>query len=153
MVTVISPRYGNESGLVVSGDAKALTAVDFNQDGRADFFISRNNSSAVAFQNQMQSSAATGSPVSVQLIGPASNPSAVGAKGFLFRDDGSQQSAEVYAGSGYLYQSTPVLFLSTSAKNKATEWLIRWPDGKRTKHPVGTDSIQTLRRDPGLPIE
>jgi len=145
--------WPNESGLVVGGDAKALTTVDFNQDGQADFFVSRNNQSAVAFQNVMQPSAATGRPLSVRLIGPAGNPTAVGAKVYLLRDDGSRQSAEVHAGSGYLSQSTPTLFFSTSEKNKATEWLIRWPDGKRTKHPVGTDSIQTLRWDAVLPIE
>ena len=40
-----------ESGLVVPGDAKAVVALDLDGDGRTDFFISRNNSTTLAFRN------------------------------------------------------------------------------------------------------
>jgi glycine cleavage system aminomethyltransferase T len=41
-----------QSGLIVTGDTKAVVAVDFNGDGKPDFIVSRNNSRTLAFRNE-----------------------------------------------------------------------------------------------------
>jgi hypothetical protein len=55
-----------------------------------------------------------------------------------------QQTAEVYAGSGYLSQSTPTLFFG---RGDAMEIRVRWPGGDTTVHPIEPDiSKVTLYR-------
>ncbi|HEX2854369.1 MAG TPA: VCBS repeat-containing protein [Opitutaceae bacterium] len=43
-----------ESGLIVTGDARALAVLDLNGDGRPDFFVTRNNGTTLAFQNRVR---------------------------------------------------------------------------------------------------
>ncbi len=135
-----------ESGLVVGGDAKSLTTADFDQDGRADFLVTRNDDTVMAFQNS-SADIQTGTPLSVGIVGRSSNPTAIGAKITLVRADGTRVSAEVHAGSGYLSQSAPIVFFANSPSNKAVEWDIRWPDGMSSKHAVSGEAVQTIRRD------
>jgi hypothetical protein len=91
--------------------------------------------------------------MSVRLVGQTGNLSAVGARITLVRADGAHQSAEIHAGSGYLSQSAPVAFFADLDTNKAVEWFVRWPDGKRSTHHVSDQAIQVIRRDSSLPAE
>ncbi len=121
------------SGLVVPGDAKSLVALDLNGDGWADFITSRNHGTTLAFRNQ-------GWPgrhaLSVRLRGPAGNLTGVGARLTLALTDGSTQTVELQAGSGYFSQSAPVAFFGWPAANPPRGLRIRWPDGKITTHTV-----------------
>jgi hypothetical protein len=47
-----TPVTPAESGLVVSGDAKALVTLDLDKDGWPDFLVSRNNDTTLAFRNK-----------------------------------------------------------------------------------------------------
>jgi len=141
------------SGLVVAGDAKSLTTTDFNQDGRADFFIARNDDSVIAFQHVAEGATKGRRSLSVRLSGRPGNPTAVGAKIVLLRADGTRQSAEIHAGSGYLSQSAPIAFFADVEANKAVEWIVRWPDGRRSTHTVSDEAVQIIRRDPRLLAE
>jgi hypothetical protein len=46
--TVVPPT---ETGLIARGDAKAFVVLDFNNDGKPDFLVSRNDDSTLAFRN------------------------------------------------------------------------------------------------------
>ncbi len=48
-LTIIPPA---ESGLIVSGDARNVAAVDLNRDGWADLLVTRNDASSLAFLNR-----------------------------------------------------------------------------------------------------
>jgi hypothetical protein len=37
--------------LIARGDAKAVVVLDFNNDGKPDFLVSRNDDSTLAFRN------------------------------------------------------------------------------------------------------
>ena len=50
----LSEVWPRESGLEVSGDAKALTLADFNTDGWPDLLVGRNNDEPVAFVRTRQ---------------------------------------------------------------------------------------------------
>ena len=115
------PLWPTRSGLVVAGDAKALTTTDFNQDGRADFFITRNDDAVIAFQHNADETKQHRRSLSVRLQGRAGNPTAVGARIVLVRADGTHPSVEMHAGSGYLSQSAPVAFFTDLDTNKAVE--------------------------------
>jgi hypothetical protein len=122
-----------ESNLLVPGDAKALVVLDLDRDDWPDFLVSRNNDTTLAFRNQ----GATGRhALQVKLQGPAGNPTAVGARLTVEMTDGSTQTAEVYAGSGYCSQSTAACFFGYSDANPPREIRVRWPSGKTTQHPV-----------------
>ena len=147
------PLWPDESGLVVAGDAKALTTADIDQDGRADFFVTRNNDATIAFQINPDNAIGDRGSLSVRLLGEAGNPTAVGAKVYLRRADGSQASAEIHAGSGYLSQSAPIAFFANPETNPATEWLVRWPDGRHSIHKISGEPVQLIRRDARLLAE
>ncbi len=118
-----------ESGLVVPGDAKALAVLDFDGDGWPDFLVSRNNNTALAFRN---GGVPGRNPLRVVLRGPAGNPTAVGARITVELADGSTQTGEVYAGSGYYSQSSPACFFGYPDSNPPKHIRVRWPSGAAT---------------------
>ena len=119
--------WPKESGLLVPGDAKSLTAVDLNNDARVDFVIGQNDSPLLAFVQQESKQNA----VAVSLNGPAGNRWGVGAKVTLVRTDGHRQTSEVYAGSGYLSQSSAKLFFGLGQNGAIKKIEVQWPDGSR----------------------
>jgi hypothetical protein len=120
-----------ESGLLVPGDAKALAVLDLDQDGWPDFLVSRNNNTTLAFHNN---GVAGRHSLRIQLRGPAGNPTAVGARITVELTDGSSQTSEVYAGSGYYSQSTAASFFGYPAANPPRNIRVRWPSGITTEH-------------------
>jgi len=134
------PATPAESGLVVPGDAKALCVVDFDRDGWPDFLVTRNNNTTLAFRNG-------GVPghrsFSVALRGPPGNPTAVGARVAVELSDGSVETSEVYAGSGYYSQSTPACFFGYPEGSPPRTVRVRWPSGAATEHsfPPGSTAL------------
>lgn len=131
----------SESGVVITGDAKALVVTDFDQDGWPDLFVTRNNGKTLALRNQ---AIAGRHSFAVMLRGPAGNPSAIGARVTVTLRDGSTQTAEVRAGSGYLSQSTCALFFGFVDGNPPTTLSVRWPDGHASTHPWQNESKRIL---------
>jgi len=127
-----------ESGLVVTGDAKALVRVDLDRDGWPDFVASRNNSTTVAFRNGGM--AGRGS-LRVSLRGDSNNPPAVGARVKMTAADGKTQVAEISAGSGYWSQSDAAAYFGHTSEATVE---VRWPDGRTTQHvvPVGVTNLK-----------
>src|SRR5690606_26802292 len=99
-LTAVPPA---ESGLVVPGDAKALVALDLDDDGWTDFLVSRNHDSTLAFR---QRGTADFRPLRVRVRGPAGNRQSIGARVTCVYADGSRVADEIHAGSGYYSQST-----------------------------------------------
>jgi enediyne biosynthesis protein E4 len=120
-----------ESGLIVPGDAKALAVLDLDHDGWPDFLISRNNNTTLAFRNN----AAPGhSSLRIILKGTAGNPTAIGARITVELSDGSTQTSEVFAGSGYYSQSTAATFFGYPDSNPPKHIRVRWPSGVITTY-------------------
>ena len=132
-----TPMPPAESKLVVPGDAKALAVLDLDQDGWPDFLISRNNSTTLAYRNN---GVAGRHSLSVRLHGPAGNPQAVGARVTAELADGSTETSEVYAGSGYYSQSTAACFFGYPDSNPLRSIRVRWPSGAVTRHEVPPQS-------------
>jgi hypothetical protein len=128
------------SGLVVPGDAKALAVLDLDQNGWPGFIVTRNNGSTLAFRNR-------GTPghrsLRIVLRGAAGNPTAVGARITVELADGSTQTSEVYAGSGYYSQSAPACFFGYPEGAPPTKIRVRWPSGTVSEHgfPAGTTTL------------
>lgn len=123
------------SGLVVPGDAKALTVLDLDEDGWPDFLVSRNNNRTLAWHN---SGVAGRHSFRVILEGSKGNTTAVGASVTVELADGTKQTVEVQAGSGYYSQSSAACFFGYPEVNPPRGLRVRWPDGRTTFQPIGS---------------
>ena len=121
-----------ESGLVVTGDAKALVVLDLGRDGRPDFVATRNGDTPLVLRHHR---GADGRCVSLRLRGPAGNPHAIGAQITTVGSDGRQRTAEIGAGGGYGSQSDATCFIGYSGSARPAELRVRWPDGRTRTHP------------------
>ncbi len=135
-----APAGPAESGLVVPGDAKALAVADIDRDGWPDFLVTRNNSTTLAFRNLGEPGRRS---FSVALRGGAGNPTAVGARITVELSDGTQQTSEVIAGTGYYSQSTPDCFFGYPEATPPRGIRVRWPSGATTEHayPAGASTV------------
>jgi hypothetical protein len=136
--TVVPPA---ESGLVVPGDAKALAVLDLDGDGWPDFLLTRNNSTTLAYRNN---EVVGRHALRVVLRGPPGNPTAVGARVTLALADGSTQTSEVYAGSGYYSQSSAACFFGYPDASPPRKIHVRWPAGVTTDHEVPPQTITLI---------
>ncbi|MEZ5277451.1 MAG: CRTAC1 family protein [Opitutaceae bacterium] len=120
-----------ESGLVVTGDSRALALIDLDGNGWPDFLATRNRGKALALENR-------GIPghrsFSVTLEGPAGNPTAVGARISVDWADGRSGTSEVHAGSGSFSQSIASLFFGYKEGDPPIRIRVRWPSGRETGH-------------------
>jgi len=131
---VVAPA---ESGLVARGDARALVATDLDRDGRADFIVSRNNSSTLAFR--ARGGRPGTHPLAITLRGRAGNPTAIGARVTLVRASGAQAGVEIAAGGGVWSQSAAQAFLGWRDDDPARLVRVRWPSGESSEHAVSRD--------------
>ena len=134
-----------ESGLVVPGDAKALSVIDIDGDGWPDFLVTRNNAQTLAFRNG-------GVPghrsFSVRLRGTAGNPTGVGARITVELAGGATETSEVYAGSGYYSQSSPACFFGYPEATPPRRIRVRWPSGETTEHAFSGDATALVLSAP-----
>ena len=114
------------SGLSISGDAKAATLTDFNLDGRPDLALTQNNGPLLTFES---TAIGSGRMLRVDLQGLSGNPQAVGARITAHLQSGQQIEHEVYAGGGYLSQSSSMTFVSVG-DDVIQRVSVRWPDGQ-----------------------
>jgi hypothetical protein len=129
------PTWPNQSGLVVPGDAKGLATIDINDDGWVDFLIGVNDGTAQLFENQLGNQA-TNKPLSIVLKVKGGNGKAIGARVTVWSKNGRQQTAELYAGGGYLSQSSNQLFFASVTDDPAAKVSVRWPDSSTSEHPL-----------------
>jgi hypothetical protein len=140
-----TPVAPAESGLVVPGDAKALAVLDIDQDGWPDFVVTRNNNTALAFRNN---GVVGHKSLRVVLRGPNGNPTAVGSRVTVQYSDGSMQTGEVYAGSGYYSQSTAACFFGYTDSNPPRKIRVRWPSGAAVESDFPMRSTTLVLSDP-----
>ena len=125
--TPVSPE---KSGLIVSKDAKSLVATDFNRDGRMDFIVASNNNYLQAFQNQIEGTYAS----LFDLAGLGQDKLIPGSRVEVEFESGRVSVREVYAGSGYLSQSSQRLYFGRPNGDAPANIKIRWSDGSVTEH-------------------
>lgn len=144
--TTVWPR---ESGLEVPGDAKSLTAIDLNNDGREDFVVGLNNDSPEIFVNDTANQNSN-RPLRVRLSFGAGNPTAIGSRITVNAGDLPPQTFEVSAGGGYLSQSgTDGVFAVPKETKKEISVTVRWPDGKISRQSIKPESsFLKLKRKP-----
>ncbi len=130
----------DESGIIVTDDAKALAVLDLGRDGWPGLVVSRNNNSTLAFRNR---GVPGGRSICIRLKGPAGNPTGVGARITVEFAGGSRRMGEITAGSGYYSQSAAACFFGFTPGNPPVRAIVRWPTGASTTQavPPGASSL------------
>lgn len=129
--------WPDRSGISEAGDAKSLTIADVNGDGLPDIVFGLNDAPMSVFLAKPQ--AAAGKVVNVRLVGPKGNLQAIGARVTVTISGGKTQTAEMYAGSGYLSQSPAELTFGLGKAATVESVTVRWPDGR-----VSTESSPAI---------
>jgi hypothetical protein len=119
------PVPGQGSGILVYGEQRGAATCDFDQDGRVDLAVSQNAAATKLFHN-----VAAKPGLRVRLVGPAGNPTGIGAQIRLIFGARSGPVREIHAGSGYFSQDSGAIVLSVP-EAPISIW-VRWPGGKVT---------------------
>lgn len=129
---------GQESGLLVYGDARGAATADFDRDGRPDLVVGQNSAATRLFRN------ARAKPgLRVRLAGPEANPHGWGAVlRVLFSDNTQGSDRELHAGAGYWSVDSPVTVLATPKPVKAVE--VRWPGGGTKSYVVPPNAREII---------
>jgi len=119
------------TGLDSIGDGRGAATVDWDDDGRLDVILrSRTGPRLQFFHNRH---AEGGSFVSLELVGGESNRDAIGARVLLDLGDRVLRKA-VYAGEGFLSQSSKRLHFGLGDAERIESVTVRWPDGSEEVH-------------------
>jgi hypothetical protein len=114
---------GQTSGIQVYGEQRGAAACDYDGDGRTDLVVTQNGNTTKLYHNE------TARPgLRVTLIGPAGNPTAIGAQLRLRYRNSEGPVREIHAGSGYWSQDAATQVLGRK-ESSASLW-VRWPGGK-----------------------
>ncbi len=132
-------QSGTQSGILVYGDQRGAAYADPDGDGRLDLVVSQNGTSTRFFRNQ---GAAPG--LRVRVVGPAANPTGVGAQIRLRYGQRMGPVREVQAGSGYWSQNGAVQVFGIPDAPTAV-W-VRWPGGEVTEVPVPAGAREVVVR-------
>jgi hypothetical protein len=116
-----------DDGFLVPGDARSLAVINFDGDAWPDFFVTRNRSTSLAWQNR---GTAGNKTLEVRLRGQRGNRTGIGARVTVQLTDGTVQASEVTAGSGVMSQSTNQLYFGYPRGNPPKKLKIAWPTGQ-----------------------
>ncbi|MEZ5329657.1 MAG: ASPIC/UnbV domain-containing protein [Verrucomicrobiales bacterium] len=124
-----SPRFADVSGstgLNVMDDGRSIGVVDWDFDGKLDFWIT--NRTAPRIRLQHNQSVTQNAFLAVKLTGTSSNRSAVGARVTLtLNNSPGRQIRTVTAGDGFLSQSSSWLHFGLRNGSLIEKITVRWP--------------------------
>ena len=119
------------SGLDSTGDGRAVATIDWDDDGRVDLILrNRTGPRLQFFRNQHDGDA---NFLVIALRGTQCNTNAIGAR-VSVELEGRTLSRTMYAGEGFLTQSTSRLHFGLGDSETAKRVTVRWPDGTTQSH-------------------
>lgn len=133
------------SGLSVAGPTNGVEAFDENNDGWADFAISRSEGPPLLYINQGTKGRHS---LAVHFEWDGHPENMMGAR-VEYDDRGlNPQFAEVYSNSGYLERGRAVLFFGKSGQALESILKVRWPDGSSESARVSPAQSSVVMRHP-----
>jgi hypothetical protein len=139
------PMPSQASGLTVYGEGRGAAACDFDEDGRVDLAVGQNAAETRLFHN-LGSKAG----LRVHLLGPPSNPDAIGTQLRPMFAGRRGPVRQVHSGAGYWSQDAATQVLATPEPLTAI-W-VRWPGGTTNVFPVPAASRElSISKDGVVP--
>jgi len=126
-----TPRFADISGacgLDAMDDGRSIAVVDWDFDGRLDFWVS--NRTAPRIRLQHNRSRTPNTFVAVKLAGSRCNRDAIGARLELSLKEAPPQIRTLHAGDGFLAQSSAWVHFGIPEGQKCTGMSVRWPGGE-----------------------
>jgi hypothetical protein len=125
-------------------DGRGVSILDYDGDGRLDVLLRNYRQPAQLLRNVGRHR----HWLRVKLVGTRSNRDAVGARVTVLAN-GSLQTREVQAGSGYLSESSRIQHFGLGAGVRADAIHVRWPSGAETRlADVAGDRLITIEEGP-----
>lgn len=118
------------AGLDALSDSRAAARIDWDDDGRLDLIVK--SRTAPRLRLLLNRSTAPANFLAVELVGVRSNRDAIGAR-VAVELEGRTLTKTLYAGEGYLAQSSRRLHFGLGADERAASVTVRWPSGERSK--------------------
>ncbi len=112
-------------------DGRSVALVDWDHDGRLDFWLTNRTSPRVRFlHNQTQNKCQF---VAVRLFGVRCNRDAIGARVELFLQNSPNRAIarQLTAGDGYLAQSTKWIHFGIAAGQQIDRLVVHWPGSEQ----------------------
>jgi len=120
---------GQESGIKMYGEQRGCALCDYDEDGRVDLVVGQN-----AAETKLYHNVGAKPGLRVRLVGPAGNPTGIGAQVRLVFGTRPGPVREIHAGSGYWSQDSTIVVLAVPQQPSGI-W-VRWPGGKVTTTPL-----------------
>lgn len=131
------PVAADTSGLLLFGAGRALATTDLNNDSKVDFVATINEGDPAVFVNQAETPGFQ--PLKVALDTKGKHPA--GARVTVEIPGFPTQTAEYYAGGGWLSQSPAELFFGAPADpDDSATVTIKWADGTQTRRRIYFDN-------------
>lgn len=119
------------TGLDALSDSRAIARVDWDEDGRLDLLVKSRSGPRLRFlRNQCE---APGHFLSLELRGANGNVDAIGAR-VVVELEGRSLTKSIYAGEGYLAQSSRRLHFGLGDQTEAKQITVRWPSGAVSRY-------------------
>lgn len=137
------------TGAAFVEDSRALAVLDWDDDGREDMLLRART--APRLRLLVNRSAPDRHALVVELEGKGANRDAVGA---LVRVDtpGRSHVRRIYAGDGYLSQSSKRLVFGLGDAERVLRIEVEWPDGSTQSHSdLAADQVHRLRQGEATP--
>jgi hypothetical protein len=138
------------SGLDFADDARCAATLDWDGDLCEDLLLK--NRSAPRLRLLLNKSPLRGARIGLELTGKSSNRDAIGAL-VSVTAGGRTFTKRVFAGSGYLCQSSKRLLFALGEVERCDEVRVTWPDGKSESwKDLGLGSLHRLEQGRAAPL-
>jgi len=116
------------AGLDQPDDGRAAAVTDWDGDGDLDLWMMSRTGPRLRFmRNALRHD---GHWMAIHLEGRSANRDAIGARVEVKLKDGGRRVRSLYAGSGYLAQSSKWIHFGLGAATQVASLSVRWPDGR-----------------------
>lgn len=138
-------ELGAELGFDEHADGRGLSCLDYDLDGDLDLLVAHRDGSLALWRNVQPE--ARLHYLEVALQGPASLPSAVGAR-LELRSDGRLQVRSVRAGSNFASQDPLMVHFGIGTATRIESLRVHWPDGSHSElGDLAGDQLLSIQAD------
>ncbi len=129
-------------GIEHEGWSFGTVYADFDNDGDLEIMTSNINDPISLYKNMSQENELH-NYLSFTIIGDQKNTKSIGARVYVYHEDGSFQFQEISPSRGFQSYNDPRIHFGLGNNKKVKEVIVKWPNGK-TIHSLNVEANQSL---------